>query len=144
MKKDVVVAVVVGFILGAVVAVGFVNLPKLLQKGTQLAADVPSSKISPTISPTLTPSAGLIVTEPTNESIVAKNSVNIIGKTKANNTLVAVSDLDGVIKTASDDGSFSIPFKLSEGGNKIYIASYDKAGIAQTNILTLFYTAEEL
>jgi len=144
MKKDVVVAVLVGFILGAGVAVAFVNLPKLMKKGAQLTQDVPKSKITPTISTTITPSTTLEVTEPTDESIASKSSVNIIGKTRANNTLVAVSDLDGVIKTASEDGSFSLPFKLTEGGNKIYIASYDKNGVAETKILTVFYTTEEL
>lgn len=144
MKKDVTVAVIVGFILGAVVAITFVNLPKLLKKGSDVAQNVSFPSITPTITTTISPSENLIIDEPSDESIVAKNSVNIVGKTKANNTIVAVSEVDGIIKTASDDGSFSFPFKLSEGGNKIYIATYDKNGTSETKILTLFYTVEEL
>lgn len=144
MKKDVTVAVIVGFILGAVVAITFVNFPKLLKKGSDVAQNVSSPSITPAITATISPTENLIIDEPSDESIATKNTVNIVGKTKANNTLVAVSELDGVIKTASSDGSFSFPFKLTEGGNKIYIASYDKNGTSETKILTIFYTVEEL
>lgn len=145
MKKDVFAAIFVGFLLGAGVAIIFINFADFLKKGKDLSKVI-LSNVTPTALPLETTSVPqlLEIINPSDESLSNRETIDIIGKTSSRGLVLAISREDSVVKVASDDGTFSMPIKLAEGGNAIVITSYNDKGQEATKTLTLFYTTESL
>lgn len=140
MKRDVLLALSVGFFVGALSAITAVKLPSLLPNTKQ-----PSSiEIESTITPEVTLNKGIIeITDPKDDSIITKNTVEIKGRALSNSLILIETDLESLSTEASSDGSFKFTAKLSEGGNPIYITSVNEQS-EETKNMTLFYTADKL
>lgn len=86
----------------------------------------------------------LVIEQPMNEAIVSSKSINVSGKTEASATVVLETDLEIDAKESSQDGSFSFPVNLSEGGNTILITAYNENGQSERKTAIVFYTGEKL
>lgn len=140
MKRDVLLALIVGFSIGALSAITAVKLPSLLPK-TELTTSI---EVENTITPEAPLNKGTIeITEPKDESIVTKNTVEIKGKTSNNSLILIETNLETLSTEASSDGSFKFTTKLTEGGNPIYITSLNESN-EETKNITLFYTTDKL
>jgi hypothetical protein len=144
MKKDVTIAIIVGFAIGAIAALAIVHLPSLLKKPNSQIAQL-AQKTSVTPSPQISgPPLSLEISEPKNEEITSTSKTTIKGKTQPSNTVVLDSDIDNIVAAASADGSFSFPVTLSEGGNQFMITSYNDKAEAESKTITILYTTEKL
>ena len=144
MKKDVTIAIIVGFAIGAVAALAIVHLPSFFKKpNTQIVQLSQKASASPSPQVSGTP-LSLEITEPKNEEITSSEKITIKGKTQPSNTLVLDSDDDNVVTQASEDGSFSFPVTLDEGGNQYMITSYNDKAEAENKTLTVLYKTEKL
>lgn len=144
MKKDVIIAITVGFALGAATALLAVNFPTLVNTiKNQQVVNIPS--ITPLPSPLLKElTLKLNIEKPENESVVSTKNITISGKAEPSNVVYAVSDIDSNITEVSQNGIFSISLNISEGVNNIYVTADNEKGEDETKILTVFYTPEKL
>ncbi len=120
MKKEVVVAVIFGVILGLVVAVVMiVNLRQI--EGKKKGSISNEDQISPQVQNLQLQQ--FVITQPTDGTIVSKNSITIKGKASENSLIVIQSPIkDDAFKNNKED--FSIDFPLALGENVINIAVY--------------------
>ena len=142
MKRDVVIAVVIGFIVGAGSAVFIVNLPSLIKRGipSQITINNPTpSPAQMTRNPYL-----LEITSPQNEDLASSKNITLSGKTNPGATLVLDTEQDNYVKEASSDGNFSFALNLHEGTNKLFITAYNEIGETETKTITVYYTVEKL
>ncbi|OGG21490.1 hypothetical protein A3B48_01710 [Candidatus Gottesmanbacteria bacterium RIFCSPLOWO2_01_FULL_40_10] len=144
MKKDVVLALLVGFVIGASIAVTAVKLPAVLDKASK-ASNSLSDKTEPTPTVFIAESKSqLEITSPTDLSIQTENKVSLTGKAKpASVIILETSDYSDIFETDAD-GSFSASINLEEGGNPVYLTTVDLSGNQETKSVTLFYTTEKL
>ncbi len=121
MKKEIVVAIVFGVVLGLIVAV--IMIIKLRQlEGKKNGPFSNEAQISPEVKNTAQIQQ-LVITQPSDGTIVGQNSVTIKGKASKNSLIVVESAIkDQAFK--NDKGDFSIDFPLARGENVIDIAVY--------------------
>lgn len=143
MKSDVIIAMVVGFIIGTIVAVGATNIPKLLSYGNKsISAPVPTN-VTEEISPS--PQNNTFTLEyPKDESVSDTKIVTVSGHAKTGTNILIETDRDTKIVEATDSGSFDVPMKIAEGSNMIYITNFDTNGEIRSESRTVFYTPEDL
>ncbi len=141
MKRDVVTAIVIGFILGGLGALTATNLPNIFRTTN------PSKPIS--ASPVPTPQIAvdkitLTIDQPQDQSISETKTTDLVGRTKAGALILMESDQEAKTIEATTDGTFRTKINLAEGANEIYISAYDDKGEVNTKQLTIFYTSEKL
>jgi hypothetical protein len=147
MRKDVFIAIVIGFFIGGIAALTITNIPTIFKtaqksRSEKIAATIPPSSLdNQKVQNTEIP---LTVEKPEHEKIVAEKSVTVSGKSKPGNTIVIDTDLESQTASAAADGSFSSKITLGEGTNTLYVASYDETGEKSEKIITVFYTPENL
>lgn len=143
MKKETLIAIILGIGFGVVVAVFLVIKSRQLQ--------IQSSKpITTTLSITPTPLIKNInleildITEPKSGDILNSNSVKIQGKTAKDTLIIIQSPLKTVVLKNTDD-NFSVDFPLSMGENMLHITAYPKDGQISTKEkdLQVYYLDEQ-
>lgn len=144
MKKDIIMALCAGALVGSLAALLITNLPNLLREKSQppetnnntaVQLNNPLNSIKP---------AELIINSPPDNSVVDNKKIEISGETQKDNIVVIETDLDNNVFVASSDGKFKIPLSLSEGVNQIYITAYNSIGDAVNKNISVFYTGEKL
>lgn len=143
MKKEFFVAIIIGFVIGAAVAISAIRLPTLLQKAAPKPIEISKDNNLPTGEVKRSPLA-IEIESPTDESIQTNKSVTVKGKIIPPATIVFETYLDSVAFEAPSSGSFSVDVDLIEGSNKILITGYTADGDSDAKELILFYTAEKL
>lgn len=139
MRKEVLVAILIGVILGALVAFGIwrANLALLPKKEAvkteQRAGPTPSAEV---------PASSLILTQPEDNTILSQDKVIIKGATTPGATVLFLTNIDELVTQADKDGAFEQEVELEGGPNEITVTSYDESGNEMTQTLTLVYSTE--
>jgi hypothetical protein len=145
MKKDIIIAVFVGFVTGALVAIVAVNLPSFIKNSTQkIAKALPKQENTPTASPTPTVDLKTIsIDSPKDGDIQKESKIKLSGKGLANSTIFLDTENDSQIAQSSEDGSYKFDITLLEGSNDIAITSYTQTEEV-SKIIRSYYTPEKL
>lgn len=142
MKKESIIAILFGVLLGA--AVGLVLIIQNKQNQLQQA-----KTLTPKVTPT--PASNLLgnfqtleITSPADRSILDKNSVTITGKTNKDSLIIVQSPLKELSFVNSNE-SFSFDLSLSAGENVVKIVAYpkDKKLRPQEKELKIYYLSEQ-
>lgn len=143
MKKEIIIAVIIGILIGSIVAVMAVNLPKLttgIKIQQSPISPTPSiSKISETIS-----NLSLSFDPNIDNSISEEKTINVTGTTLPKQLVFLETAYDQKAINADDSGKFSAKIDLSEGTNMIYGSVFDEDGNSISKTLTVYYTSEKL
>lgn len=142
MKRDIVIAIIIGFITGSVIAITAVNLPNLLKNKSTGPNTVSSITIIPT--PKSPEIIKLDITSPKDKSLIASKSIEIQGISNPKATILISSDSDNKVREVDGDEKFSEKMDLAEGINIFQISSIDDQGNYITKELTVYYTSEKL
>lgn len=140
MKKEMVVAIFLGLLLGGGAAFALVRLPKDLAHETASITPTvaPDDEISPT--PLSSQDLTLEILLPENQAMTDESEITISGKTKSEATVAISSGADEKVTTASADGAFSERVKLDEGSNEILIVARFN-GLEAEKRLVINYTS---
>lgn len=138
MRKEVLVAILIGVILGALVAFGIwrANLALLPKK------EAVQTEQQPLATQEEQKTSSLIITQPENNTIVSQDKVTIKGAASPNSTVVILTNLKDYVAETDKDGSFEQEIELEGGPNEILVTSYDEAGNETSQTLTLVYSTE--
>ncbi|KKR30830.1 hypothetical protein A2715_01875 [Candidatus Woesebacteria bacterium RIFCSPHIGHO2_01_FULL_39_32] len=138
MRKEILIAIVVGVGVGIAVAFGIwransalktnlPELPSLLQK--QSPTEVPSEfKIT--------------LSQPEQNDVISESPVTVAGITKPASTIVILGETEDYVLETDNQGSFSQEVELTSGVNQILIAAYDAASENTQSKLTIVYSSE--
>lgn len=139
MKKEIIVAIVFGVIMGLIVAV--VMVLRVRQSGGQSLFG--GNQVTPSVSAKNTQLQPLEITSPAPDSITGTDKITIKGKALKDSLIVVESPInDLAVKNSKED--FSINFPLSLGENVISITAYPKDTKlnSQTSTLRVYYLTE--
>jgi hypothetical protein len=137
MKKEIFFAVIIGLLLGLIVTYGVYTARRALRSGGQPPAATPTPSVTPT------PLSNLIITSPSDESVVFEAAITVAGNTDANAFVVVITPTDQLITTADETGNFSVNLQLASGGNIIQIFSINEDGETTQHEVTVVYNDEE-
>lgn len=140
MRKEVLVAILLGAVLGLAIAFGVwraniaLNAVPQTQQLTQ--SDTTPSNGQETTNGTL------IITEPENNTLTASGTVTIKGKAEKNSVIIITSPTDEVSAVADSQGNWSQDIKLEAGANAILVMSINENGQEESEELTVTYSKE--
>jgi hypothetical protein len=144
MKKDIVIALVVGGIIGCLSALSITYLPTLFEElKNRDAKTIAKISTAPVINPQSSIGVDLNLDNP-NNSISDSKQLVISGKSNSGNMIALDGDYLSNVYEASKDGSFQFTVNLTEGLNRFYLTSFDQKGNYSTKIMDAFYTEEKL
>lgn len=137
MRKEVLLAILIGATLGGLVAFGVWRANLSLNKVVS-----PSSQSQPVANNPQTPPEGLSVAEPEEGTISSKEKVMIKGSAKPGSIIAILAGLENVILEAKADGTFEAEVKLEGGVNEIKVSAFDTEGKESTQTLIVVYSTE--
>lgn len=135
MRKEVILAIVAGGILGLVIAFGIWRANAALS---------PKGKGNDP-KPTPVVSVGdfkITIAKPENNQVITETPTIISGITAANSFVVVSSEDADYIATSDGSGEFEIKTELNGGANQIRVASFDESGSSALAKLLLVYSSE--
>ena len=147
MIKELVLAIILGALLGLGVTGGYLALNK---KDTKINQSQPVQVTTPTAIPTTTnntesskQNSQLTITSPEENALVSTDQIDINGTTSVNSLIVITTASKTFSDKSDTKGQFSIPIKLDSGINFIKISAIDKDNNQfDTNINITYSTAK--
>ena len=140
MKKEVLIAIIIGFTLGLIITIGVYTAQKSINQRDQLLS--PQSESSDNND--LDNSHSLNITSPANYHISKSSPITITGITSPN-AMIAATAIESESLTTSDfQGNFSIEVDVEAGENIIQVTSYDQSGNFTQQDLSIIYSTADL
>ena len=150
MKKEVLLAISIGFALGLVITFGIWTANKSLA-GLKNTKPNPSptvaAQVTPIANPTISPvptSGNLILTSPEDEAFSSKNTTTVAGKTTPGATIVILYEGDDDVLLADASGNFTDDIDLIAGFNNITVSAFDAQGNKSTQTLVVTYSTAKI
>jgi hypothetical protein len=142
-KKEVLIAIIIGFGLGLVLTFGIWSANKTMKEPTETA---PSPTPAKETTPTPTPQLGfsLTITSPEDGSISAEDEVTVSGQTTPRAIVVMIYQEGEKILEADEEGLFSTKVSLAGGVNEIQISAHDREGNEAEETITVVYSTAEI
>jgi hypothetical protein len=142
MKKEVLIAIVSGLILGLIVTLGIYTANKSLEQ--QRAKKEAATQTSPLPSPPLTAQKTLDITSHENFDLINQSAITLSGIAWPEAVIALMAENDNQLIQADDEGIFSFKFKLVKGFNEITLIATDETNETQTQNLILTYSTSEI
>ncbi|MAG59596.1 hypothetical protein CMO96_02285 [Candidatus Woesebacteria bacterium] len=139
MRKEVLIAIIIGVGLGSAVAFGIwrANLVLSPQNGQEQ-----NQQASPSPTDDIITSSQLVVTQPENNVVISKDEVEVQGNASPESTIVILANSGEIILEAEADGNFKETVGLEGGANEITVVAYDKEGNESRQTITVVYSTE--
>lgn len=144
MKKEVIIAIILGFGLGLVITFGIWKANQSLQNRPQ---PTPTPQALPTPETTPTPAeAGfkLKISEPEDNTLSDQEEITLAGETLPEAVIVIFSEEGEKIIEADDEGFFETEITLTAGANQILIKAFDQEGNQAEKELNLVFSTAEI
>ena len=138
MKKEVLIAIIVGFSLGLIITFGIYRAQKSLsERAESKNTDQNTTQIESTAN------ISLSITQPEDGSITNKDTITIGGISKKNALITIISPEDHKSVQADELGNFSVEFSLDVGENQIHISSFSDDNTKQEKTISVVYSPYE-
>lgn len=144
MKKEVLFAIIVGFIIGLIITFGIYRAQQAYKQSVSLNSTEQTPSPTPVITMQNDTSHRVIVDEPLNQAVVLSESVTIRGKTTPNSYVTVVSESDEEIIQADDNGTFITPFLLESGINILTVTALTATQESAATEVTVIYQVENI
>jgi len=141
MKKDVLSALVLGFLLGALAALVIVRLPSIIKRSDSSKLSINNEKTTPSV---IIEKTAITIDKPKDLTIFGNSKIEISGKAQKAKVLTVESYKTSLILIPDESGNFKATIDLVEGGNPVIISGNDGIGNDETKTLNLFYTSEKI
>lgn len=146
MKKEVFLAIAIGFALGLVITFGIWTANKSIASiKTTDVSPTPTEEITGSTTPQGTDepeptSTTLTISEPEDELLTNKNTIVVAGKAPANATVAIIYEGDEQIVIADASGAYTATVNLIAGYNVITVTSFDATGAEASQSRTVTYS----
>lgn len=141
MRKEVLIAIIIGFGLGLVITFGIWTANKAIKENVPEATP---SEEEATVSPSPLSAMELIIISPENNTISEKETIEIAGQT-VTRAIITITYPEGEkLLEADEEGDFSTEISLIGGDNQIKISAFNENGDETTKTLMVVYSTAEL
>ncbi len=146
MRKEVTVAIGVGFTLGLLITGGvwwFSRNPMPSSSSSSAPTTVPSPSPTP-IETAEVVNIPLTIDSPAERAIIADGQVEVAGVTAPGAVVVLIYPEGETIVEADEEGNFAAEVELQGGANDIVITAYDYQGNKKETTLTVVYSTAKI
>ncbi|MDP3955226.1 MAG: hypothetical protein Q8Q15_02595 [bacterium] len=142
MRKEVLIAIILGFALGLVITFGVWSANRAM-KEKDVAENTVEEEVEtlPTSSPTPTSATfSLVILSPADESFVDKDKISINGSTEPGAEIAVITENGEAIVVADESGKFDAPIILETGTNEITVTAVNAGGDEVTKTINIVYS----
>lgn len=144
MKKEILIAIIIGFILGLVITFGIWTANKSLQESSQTQT-TGNNESQPIVTETTEEGQiSLIISSPENNALVNQEKIEIVGQTVAQATVIILYEEGQEVFQSDEKGEFTQEITLVGGANEIKITAFDEEGNETNKTLNLVYSSAEI
>lgn len=150
MIKELLLAIIIGGLLGFGVTGGYLTLRQKSQTQDPVIISQPTTIPSPTITNTLTSDIDkttndkLTIVSPENNLLVFNENLNITGNTTSNSQIIINTTTENFTGKSDQKGYFDVPIKLQGGLNIIKISAIDIDGNQLDTELNITYSTAKI
>jgi uncharacterized protein YpmB len=138
MRKEVILAVIIGVILGGVILYG-INMANNAAAPVQTdSRTTETDDTSSTDTPKEQNSTSFIY--PQDHAVITESKITLKGVTKPNSNIAIITEADNIITTSDSDGNYSSPINLINGENTISVTIVDPTLSTSSASITVIYT----
>ena len=142
MKKEIIIAIVIGFALGLLITFGIWTANKAIKNKPTPTEE---TELFTPIEPTPTAAEfSLTIISPEDDSLINTSKVELKGSTVANAVIVIAEENGEKIIEADEEGSFATELALIAGTNEIKITAFNSEGDEVSQTLSLVYSTKEI
>ncbi len=145
MKKEVILAVTVGFVLGLIITFGVwtanKNLKPLISQNQNRPTPTPISTTTPTPAQS---QISISITSPENEFVTTDKNLTLTGQTQPGLTVFITTEIGQTVVLADSAGKFTYEFSLEGGYNRITATAYDASGNSASRDILVTYTTSKI
>lgn len=142
MRKEVILAIVIGFGVGLIATFGIYNTQKSLKESSKIQTPLASEESNPTPGPMV--SQSLSLASPLDESISKENKVPVSGTTTPSSWVIILTEKGEKILQADKKGNFETEVLLISGENEIEFQAISDTGEKATKTITVVYSTAEI
>ena len=136
MKKEVIIAIIGGFVLGLIITFGIATAQRSLNNRPPRLTTDTTTPLIPSPSP---PQHNLFITSPQNNSPTHESKLMVSGSTTGGSMISLISTNSQNTTVTDAQGNFSLPIELDLGVNLLNLNSYDPQGnVAQANLNVVY------
>lgn len=143
MRKEVLLAILFGFIIGLIITFGVFTANKSLRKEQAESLPQTAEEVETVPTPTLAPAA-ITVYEPANQELVDQETVQLRGKALTGAVIAIMTEEDEILIEADDQGLFEAEISLIGGVNQVKITAVNEDGQENETELTIIYSTAEI
>lgn len=143
MRKEILLAIVVGIIVGLAITFGIYTVRQQIFRN-QTPEAIEESRQGNSGIPTPTPTSTLNIQQPEQDLLTGQDTVQVVGRALPDSYVVILAVDEEYITTADQDGDFSQEVALTAGGNKITIIAITPNGEQETAIRNVVYSTVNL
>lgn len=139
--KERLVIIIIAIVAGLfITSAGF-----FIYQATKKTADTPGQNIGGNAAPTPAPEDSLYVkiSEPADELITNKRTLQIKGATNPTNTIVVSTNQEDITAKPTNDGQFSVTIEIDAGANIVITRAIAPNGDSVEDTRTITYSSEE-
>lgn len=143
MKKEVIIAIIIGTCVGLIVTVGFFLWQNSTNQNSQILSplvDHPSTQPTPAIPPT----ASLTLVSPLDESLTDQPKTKIIGAAPPSSWILILGEKGEKVVQTDNQGNFETEISLVSGENEITIKCFNENQEISSKTITVVYTTAEI
>lgn len=140
MKKEVILAIVIGFGIGLLITFGIYTARTALERKTA-ASPSPTPEFSPEASAS---SHQITITEPKPDTLTDTDKVTVTGSTTPESAVTLITAETQKIVVADKTGRFSAELELTGGINEISVTSFAPDGAKSQVTITIVYSTAEI
>lgn len=146
MKKEIGIAIIIGFILGLIITFGIWTANKSLKENasTQKEESTQTIALNQGNSPATEEKMTLKILSPENNALVNEAKIKITGKTLPKVNIVILGEESENILQADEQGQFTQEITLISGTNEIKISAFNEDGTEANVNLNLVYSKSEI
>ncbi len=144
MKKEILIAILIGFILGLIITFGIWTANKSLKTTLQEAKPAPEETGVSVVKEDQEEKLLLKISDPENNSISDKEKITILGETFPLAIVSVIYQEGEEITEADEEGKFEVEISLVGGANEIQISVYDDQSNEASKILNIIYSTAKI
>ncbi len=139
MRKEVILAVIIGVLLGGIILYGI----NLANKSSILNQDIDNlldknSQTTPTLSPKKDDQISIVY--PQNNSVITEDKITLKGVAKPNSSIAIITENDDLIITADTSGNFTSLINLINGENQVSVTAVDENQATSSASIIVIHT----
>lgn len=139
MRKEILLAIIVGILAGLGVTFGIYTLRQTLLRGST-PDKIEESRQKDQFATPAPSSSSLTIKSPTPDFLTNQKELQIVGKALPESYIVILAPTGEYITTADQDGDFATTIPLALGGNKITVTATTPEGQQESLVITAAYS----